>query len=218
MVKVFDKKMVEIVISKIPRPQGLKKRLEQYPTPSWIVAHMSWRAFMNGDVEGRSVADLGCGDGRFLYASFLLGAKLGLCVDIDEEAVKHALSVLNTYFSDYSPRAVFIVGDASQLSFSNVDTVVMNPPFGVVRENRGLDIAFLKKALQYARSVYSIHKYSPGLLNILKDLADSYNSILELTEILDFEIPMIFETHRSRIYRFKSLFIVLRRVIPGEQC
>ncbi|MGB9827821.1 MAG: METTL5 family protein [Thermosphaera sp.] len=216
MVKVFDKKTVEIIISKIPCLKGLKRRLEQYPTPSWIVAHMSWRAFMKGDVEGRSVADLGCGDGRLLYASLLLGARLGLCVDIDEEAVKHSVSVLNNYFSEYSPRILFIVADASQLSFSNVDTVIMNPPFGVVRENRGLDVAFLRRALQYAKSVYSIHKYSPGLLKILKDLAAFYNSRLELMEILDFEIPMVFETHRSRIYRFKSLFIVLRRVVSDE--
>jgi len=211
MVRILDKKMVELAISKIPRSQGLKRRLEQYPTPSWIVAHVVWKAFMNGDVEAKAVADLGCGDGRLLYASFLMGARLGLCVEVDEEAVKHAVSVLSSHFSEYVPRAVFIVADASQLSLFNVDTVIMNPPFGVVKENRGLDAAFLRRALQYARSVYSIHKYSPGLVKILEDLAKSYNFVIGSTEILNFEIPMVFETHRSRIYRFKSLFIVLRR-------
>ncbi|MEM0378091.1 MAG: methyltransferase [Thermosphaera sp.] len=217
MVSVIDKKKVEMIISGIPSYRRLKRRLEQYPTPSWMVAHVLWSAFMNNDVEGKIVADLGCGDGRLLYASLILGAKLGVCVDVDEEVLKHAITVFNELFTEYTGRVLFIVGDVSRLSIDGVDTVVMNPPFGVVRGNRGLDLVFLRKALSLARSVYSIHKYSPGLVKILREVALSYNAELVSMEIMDFEIPMVFETHKSRIYRFKSLFIVLRKVNTVER-
>lgn len=80
-----------------------------------------------------------------------------------------------------------------------------------------MDLVFLRKALSLARSVYSIHKYSPGLVKILREVALSYNAELVSMEIMDFEIPMVFETHKSRIYRFKSLFIVLRKVNTVER-
>src|SRR4030042_577278 len=56
-------------------PSKESARLEQYATPAHIAADMLWEAFTAGDIEGRSVVDLGCGNGVFSIGAKLLGAK-----------------------------------------------------------------------------------------------------------------------------------------------
>ena len=50
----------------------------------------------------------------------------------------------------------FIRGDVNNLSLRGIKTVVMNPPFGAQKASAG-DRAFLRKSLEIADVVYSIH-------------------------------------------------------------
>jgi putative methylase len=188
-----------------------RRELEQYPTPTRLVAHILWLSALKGDTSGRTVADYGCGDGRIAVASLIVGASRAVCVEIDENMVKLGALLALQHYSQLSSRVIFVVGDATRMRLRNVDLVVMNPPFGVVKSNRGLDVKFLLSALQSAKKVYSIHKYSQGFYNILKELSEALNLELEYAEIVDFEIPMLYYRHRRRVHRFKAIFTILAR-------
>lgn len=197
--------------SRLNYAEILDHRFEQYPTSTSIAAHVTWTAYMKNSVRDMTIMDLGCGIGILSTAVLLLGARRVICVDIDERILSHAIEVTYTYYSELNWRMVFIEGDATEIELSNIDTVIMNPPFGVLRHNRGIDLRFLENALRNSRFTYSLHKYSEGLLGVIEKIhRDRY---LEYTwfEILDIDIPMIYRRHRRRVYRFKALFLGLTK-------
>jgi len=210
---VFEsKKELELELEKIPHYPKPKRVLEQYETPASIASHMLWEAYMRGDVAGKSVLEPGCGTAKFTIGALLLGSKLAVCIDVDEDVVSFANRVLEEKYPLLRPRVLLVVGDFRDLEVSSVDTVFMNPPFGVYRKNRGLDLQFLRKALSTARSVYTIHKFTEFLDKLVYELADSYGFRVLRREYFNFPIPMMFETHRRKVYRVKTVFYVLKRV------
>lgn len=193
-----------------------KRELEQYPTPTQLVAHVVWLGLLKGDIEGQTVADYGCGDGRLAVASLLVGASRALCIEIDEDLLKLGMrTILQYYYSIYF-KILFIVGDATRILFRNTRTVIMNPPFGVVRSNRGLDVKFLVSALKSSKKVYSFHKYSEGFMRLLKKIAGALNLDLEYVELVDFEIPMLYSRHRRRMHRFKVVLVILAKKVINQ--
>jgi putative methylase len=66
------------------RPQAA---LEQYQTPAPLAARLLYHALMKGDIEGKTVLDLGCGTGILAIGAALLGAASVTGVDIDEKAL-----------------------------------------------------------------------------------------------------------------------------------
>lgn len=124
--------------------------LEQYVTPATVAARMLFSAFMNGDIEGRRVCDLGCGAGVLSCGAALLGAGHVTGIDIDENAVLTAGRNAGLFGVDVE----FIVGDISVTELPKCDTVVMNPPFGA--QKKYADRPFIDAALSCAEVVYGI--------------------------------------------------------------
>ncbi len=211
MVPYMDKKYLEMLLENIPRYPFPKRDLEQYETPSWIVAHITWYAYMKGDIFDKVVLDLCCGVFRFGYAALCLGAKLVIGIDLDDNILLYAEKFLNKTKKEFRTRYILIDADVRELVLSSVDTVLMNPPFGVYKKNRGLDLLFLNKAFKIASSIYTIHKFSPKLDSLIKELAKMNGFNIVYREIIDFEIPMMYETHRRKIYRVKTVFYVFRK-------
>ena len=118
-------------------------RLEQYPTDPEIAASLLWDATMQGDIEGKSIADLGCGTGILGIGALILGAGDVSFFDVDEEALDVAKENL---------KIVGLQGSLNKLDISDVsgsfDTVIMNPPFGA--QARHADRRFLEKAIELA--------------------------------------------------------------------
>ncbi|XP_006935411.2 rRNA N6-adenosine-methyltransferase METTL5 isoform X3 [Felis catus] len=150
--------------SRLQQVDGFEKPkllLEQYPTRPHIAACMLYTIHNTyDDIENKVVADLGCGCGVLSIGTAMLGA--GLCVgfDIDEDA----LEIFNRNVEEFELTNVDMVQcDVCSLSkrmSKSFDTVIMNPPFGT-KNNKGTDMAFLKTALEMARTaVYSLHKSS----------------------------------------------------------
>nr|XP_031534240.1 methyltransferase-like protein 5 isoform X1 [Vicugna pacos] len=150
--------------SRLQQVDGFEKPkllLEQYPTRPHIAACMLYTIHNTyDDIENKVVADLGCGCGVLSIGSAMLGA--GLCVgfDIDEDA----LEIFSRNVEEFELTNVDMVQcDVCLLSnrmSKSFDTVIMNPPFGT-KNNKGTDMAFLKTALEMARTtVYSLHKSS----------------------------------------------------------
>lgn len=188
-----------------------KAHLEQYPTSTSVAAHMAWIALLKGSIGNATLADFGCGNGVLAASSLLAGSRRAVCIDIDEEILTHAQRILFESYREIAHRLMPVVGDATSIELNNVDAVVMNPPFGVVKRNRGLDLKFLENALRNARCVYSLHKYSKGFLKILKEISERMKLDIHWFEILNLEIPMIYSRHRRRVYRVRVVLLGLTK-------
>lgn len=136
---------------------------EQYPTPPRLAVE-ALRAIQDtyGDIEGKSVLDLGCGTGILTFGCILLGASHVTAVDID----KRCIDILQENIENSGLSHDIIEGrqlDVTSLSTSDIsssiDVVIMNPPFGT-KHNESVDKMFVKKALEFAGVVYSFHKTS----------------------------------------------------------
>ncbi|MGC9122164.1 MAG: METTL5 family protein [Thermogladius sp.] len=207
----LDKKGLEIALSQLPRYPHPRRELEQYETSPDVAAAVLWDAYMMGDIEDSVVLELGCGTGRFVFGALMLGARLGICLDIDEGVLEYAREVHCRHSRQLCRRVVYMVADALYNPVVSVDTVLMNPPFGVYESNRGLDMGFLSSALDVASSVYSIHKYTEKAVELVRAHAAEKGFGVVKIGFLELKIPMMFETHRRRVHRFKAFYVVLRR-------
>lgn len=136
-----------------------KISLEQYMTTPHLSANILHSIQSTyGDIEGKIVADLGCGCGMLTIGTQLLGAAYTVGFDIDPDA----LEICSSNISDYDIQNCDIVACDVTTSLSSwegfFDTVIMNPPFGT--RNKGVDVEFIKAGLQLANVVYSLHKTS----------------------------------------------------------
>jgi rRNA N6-adenosine-methyltransferase METTL5 len=173
--------------------------LEQYPTSPHLAARMLHVAASNGDIGGRAVLDLGCGGGILAIGAALLGAPHVVGVDVDEAALHVAAE--NAEEMDAGGVLDLVRADVVRLSaaaggglLGEVDTVVMNPPFGTKR--RGMDVCFLQIAVQHARgAVYSLHKSSTR--PFIQQKALSWGVPSRVLAQLQFDIPAMYDFHRQ---------------------
>ena len=170
---------------------------EQYPTEPEIAAEIVWNAFMRGDIQGKTILDLGCGTGILGIACLLLGARRAAFVDIDEKALETAAENLRT--AGTSSYDIFCM-DARKTELK-ADAVVMNPPFGT--KTRHADREFLLKAFSSASVVYSIHKAATA--NFLARI--SSDNGFRITNAYPFDLPIrkTHAFHRRRIHRIKAV-------------
>ena len=61
----MNKKQLAIKLSKLEQLKEHNQKLEQYTTPSETAASILWHAYMNNDIKGKTIADLGCGSGSY---------------------------------------------------------------------------------------------------------------------------------------------------------
>lgn len=201
---VMRKKDLELILEKVPLFHEPKLYLEQYITPSSIAADMVWEAYMRGDIEGKVVADLGCGTGRLALASSLLGAKMTLCIDIDAEPLILMAMHLNNICLDaiYKKGIIeVIVNDIKWNTIRKADTVVQNPPFGIRSSTRDTD--FLRTAFKIANKVYSLHRSNNASRVYLREYASMYGFNAHIIKVYDFPIPQLHEKHKRRIHYIK---------------
>jgi putative methylase len=133
--------------------------LEQYPTPPDLAAHVVHVADLNGDVEGRTVLDLGTGTGMFALGAALRGPRRVVGVEVDRDALATARE--NRRRVGTRTEIHWIQADATRLPLRFDDgervTVLMNPPFGAQRGREHADRAFLETAASVADVSYSVH-------------------------------------------------------------
>lgn len=159
----MDRKRLAIALSKLKVIENGNVSLEQYQIGSELAADMLWIAYTAGDIENCVVADFGCGNGILGIGALLLGAKEVYFLDCDEKMIELTKGNLtNVKRLGTKAKIHFILDDVSKFD-KKVDTVLMNPPFGV--QKRKADKIFLITAMKYATKVYSLHKIeSEGFL------------------------------------------------------
>lgn len=183
---VMRKKDLEIALEKVPKFDDPDASLEQYPTPASVAADIVFGAYMNGDIDGMKVLDLGCGTGMFSIAAWLMGAGMTVGYDISEKALCQARKCAEEFGADI----VFRQSDIRDVE-EGADTVLMNPPFG--SQKRNADRPFLDKAMESAEKVYSIHM--ANTLDFLKEYVGEKGRRLSSYKIYKYEIPHTFSFH-----------------------
>jgi len=138
-------------LAQVPSPPRPRADLEQVVTPPEAAAELLFGALAEGDLEGRSVLDLGCGTGRLAVGAALLGAGPVVGVEADSSLLALARSAAAAH--DVYVR--FERGDVAEWN-EPADTVVMNPPFGAQRAHA--DRPFWDTALRLARR--SVHAFA----------------------------------------------------------
>lgn len=170
-----------------PKPKAV---LEQYTIPANLAARILFRAcYEFGDIEHKSVVDLGTGTGRLALGAAMLGAEYVVGVELDPLALKVAVSNCTRM----RLKADWVLMDIDTLR-GPVDTVVMNPPFGTKRPHA--DIRFLQSALKIGKVVYSIHKTTTR--EHLDHWFREQGSRAELIMTTKMEIPHQFSFHKKK--------------------
>jgi len=171
-----------------------KAFLEQYTIPVDVASEILFlAAYVNDDIIGKTVVDLGCGSGRLAIGAALLEAKEVIGVDIDRSAVKKAKE--NAERLSLKDRLNWVVGDIGVLH-GKFDTALQNPPFGVQR--RTADRRFLLKALELASRVYSLHKGGEANRAFIKRFIESNGGKVTSIFQMKFNIPRMFKFHTER--------------------
>ncbi|KAL8037610.1 hypothetical protein ABFX02_11G050100 [Erythranthe guttata] len=189
-------KQLESLLGSLQQFDNPKIELEQYPTGPHIASRLLYTAENSfGDVTDKVVADFGCGCGTLGLAAALLGAEHVIGFDIDAESIEIAYSNADELELDMD----FVQCDIRNLGLSdrNIDTVVMNPPFGT--RKKGADMEFLSVALKVAsQAVYSLHKTTTRD-HIKRTALRDYNArSAEVVCELRYDVPQLYKFHKKK--------------------
>lgn len=178
-----------------PHP-GSDPYLEPYPTEGDLAARWIHAAAQLGDVVDRRIADLCSGNGVLGVAAGLLGASEVTFHELDPPtsaiAQANALNVLGA--SDASPHWEIHTGPAETADLEGVQTVIMNPPWGVQRPRA--DRPIIEHALSSDAEV--IHLMHSSDAAHLPALIEAHGRRAEILLEGAFRIPARFEHHTAR--------------------
>ncbi len=198
-----SKKELAKTLSKLEELKDANCKLEQYRTDSEVAAEVLWFLYMNNDIEGKIIADLGCGNGVFGIGCLLLKADRVYFVDKDDK-------VLDIAKKDYRKLKLkngkFFCCSVSKFN-KKVDVVIENPPFGV--QVKHSDRVFLDKAMEISDLIYSFHKVESE--NFLKKYCEGF-SVEKLFDI-DFVLRRTMKFHKRNKYYVKVGFFRINRKI-----
>lgn len=167
--------------------------LEQYPTPPGIAAHVIHFADLQGDVEGRTVIDLGTGTGMLALGAALRGPARVVGVELDGDALRTARQ--NRRRVGAAAPIHWVRADATRAPLRPTEptTVVMNPPFGAQNGREGADRAFLATASEIGDVSYSVH--NAGSREFVKAFAADNGGEVTHAFRVAFELDRQFEFH-----------------------
>jgi len=172
-----------MALSNLPSHPQHDVSLEQYATEGDFAARWIAEIVERGDLDEETrVVDLGAGNGILGIGCQLAGAGSTLLVEKDE-----------TCQHDYDG-VDWLIGDITEWDGSNVDLIIMNPPWGTqiaMADRPFLEAAFNSNAVV----VYLLHSTKA---THVQPLAESLNWKGEEVLSGTFRLPAQYEHHRSR--------------------
>jgi len=185
----LTRRQLERTLATLQPLSAPKAALEQYATPADVVAWILWEAWGRGEVQGRRVLDLGCGQGSFAIGAALLDARAVVGVDVDPAAIEVARANAEGLGLAIEFRSADVRSVAGRF-----DVVFQNPPFGAQR--RRADRAFVETAIRVAPVVYTLHpaQTTPFLHRLFRALGAQPT----LEQTFKLPIPYAFPFHRQR--------------------
>lgn len=198
----ITKSKLAIILSKLANNDKQNIGLEQYELPSERAADLLWGVYMNDELKGKRVADLGSGTGILGLGALLLGASKVYFVDISESSMEICRKNHEKLEREYGAllkfgKSEFICKNVENFD-ENVDVVLENPPFGT--KEKHADRVFLERAFSCAEIVYSIHKSSTR--NFLEKF--SAEKRFKITD----EKKFLFPLKQTRTYHVKKNYNV----------
>ncbi|KAM9804971.1 rRNA N(6)-adenosine-methyltransferase METTL5 [Neosynchiropus ocellatus] len=200
-------KELESCLQQVDVFEDPKILLEQYPTSPHIAACMLYTIHNTfDDIEGKLVADLGCGCGVLSIGASMLDAGLCVGLDIDDDA----LDIFRRNVEEFEvPNVDILQCDLCALQddafCKKFDTVIMNPPFGT-KHNQGMDMKFLRTALTMAETaVYSLHKTSTR--EHIEKKAKDWGVKMEVIAELRYDLPASYKFHKKKSVDIQVDFI-----------
>ena len=142
------KSQLERVLQSLEPVRSPKPSSEQYPTPATIAAEVLHLALGRGDIAGRSVVDLGCGNGVFAIGAKLAGATRVVGVDSDPGS----LEVSRRNANRSNVEIEWVLSDVDRFR-DRFETVLMNPPFGA--QTQHADRPFIDASMAIGNVVYT---------------------------------------------------------------
>jgi putative methylase len=192
----MKKKQLEMILQKVPSFEKPIINLEQYQTPAEIASDILFIAYQFGDIENKTVLDLGCGTGIFSIGAKIMGAKKIVGVEIDENCLK----VARKYAKENKMKITFINKDIKDIEIK-CDTIIMNPPFGAQKSNIKADRKFIEKGFEIASVIYSLHllktvSFIEKMVNLLKGEINFYKKY-------NFPIKYTYDFHEKKVLNFE---------------
>ena len=177
-------------LARVGPPTAPRADLEQVVAPPEAAAELLFTALAAGDLDGRSVLDLGSGTGRLAIGAALLGARPVVGVETDARGVSASRSAA----AAESVEVEFVTGDVSEWT-RPADVVVMNPPFGAQRAHA--DRPFWDAAYRLAgRAVYAFALADSRTFIARRAVAAGAHVLL--TRPVAWELPRTFPHHTRR--------------------
>jgi putative methylase len=169
--------------------------LEQYHTPPDLAAHIVHVADLQGDVEGRTVVDLGSGTGMLALGAALRAPERVVGAEIDPAPLRTARE--NERRVGARAEIDWVRADATRapLRSDSGVTVLTNPPFGAQRGNEHADRAFLETAARIADVSYSVH--NEGSESFVEAFAADEGGEITHAFRAEFDLPRQFEFHEA---------------------
>ena len=210
----MNKKELSIFLSKLRTFDAHKLKLEQYATECNIAGEALWTAYMHGHINGKKVADLGCGHGILGLGALLLGAIKVHFIDIDPHTLHIAAQNIATAENLFHKTFAYELNAIPVPSFTqNVDTVIMNPPFGAQQEHA--DRPFLETAFAHANYIYSFHMLETR--SFIESFAHQHYFSATLLNHVMFPLSRTQTFHtKNKHYIDVGLWLFKRRYDPHE--
>ncbi len=205
----LTKSRLAIQLSKLKLFDNPDPALEQYPTDSEVASDILWKALISDHLT--TIADLGAGTGILGLGAAVLGAEKVYLIEKDDKALKLAKENKAYLEQTFEELPTVFENITIQEFNTKVDTVIMNPPFGI--QNVHADKVFLEKAFQIANNIYSLHKIESK--QFIEQLAQDNNFVVK--EIIQFEFPLksTMKHHKQRIRRIKVGCWIMERVLSN---
>lgn len=205
---VRTRKELAIYLSKLEVFEHPHIQLEQYPSDGDVAAKLIWQATNDGNIEDKTIIDLGCGTGILGIGALLMGAKYIIFVDIDATVYQTLMRNIATLKEDYEFPGTYEFINLDVKQFHQVaDTIIMNPPFGT--KIKHADRVFLESAKHCANHIYSMHKTSTKVF--LEAYALSNNLTMGWCEHTSFPLKNVYKEHTKRIERIDVDIIYLHK-------
>lgn len=193
---INSKSRLAMVLSQLKVFDDPSPHEEQYPMDSETGAEVLWNASFNGDIEGKSVADLGAGTGILGIGALLLQAKNVYFVEQDPKAI----AILRENLQEIEQKDAAVVAEQEVGTFETpVDTIIQNPPFGTKQKHA--DREFLLKAFALAPVIYSFHKATSR--DFIERIAMDQGYAVTHYYAFDFPIKASMLFHKKAIHRIK---------------
>jgi putative methylase len=195
-------KQLEMTLQKAKGYAKPRPSLEQYMTPAPLAARMLYHALMKGDIEGKTVCDLGSGTGVLAIGAALLGAESVKGVEKDLNAVVVAQENAALLGAEVEFITADVLDKTLMEKIGACDTAIMNPPFGAQKIHA--DRPFIDLALTAAPVVYSI--FNAGSTQFVKayirkkaEVAEQVGSAFAIKrtfafhtrDVLEFEVEIL---------------------------